>query len=343
MSGCGADVVPPPTGTGKGVLVGCDMDVSYITDRVLAMGSPARKVVEIAEFLNGRHPGHYMVWNLSIEIEYDYSAFGNKVLLVGFPDHHAPPLGHLWAVVLQMDAWLKADSRNVAVMHCHAGRGRTGTVIASYLLYTGICRTPDQALVFFSKRRSNSGKGVSGPSQKRYVEYFKMILDKNLVANHILTTNRELHLHSCLFVGAPLFHFNPLFELVELQHPHKPFRALSESRAKYKMKNGLLDITVVFPHIVAGDVMFRFLIAKPHGHETLFTVSFNTHFVRPCCSDCNGCLSFSKKMLDSPRGGPLKTGLIPDDFYLIIMFGDCGSHPKPNVVSCPHALPRASL
>jgi hypothetical protein len=51
-----------------------------------------------------------------------------------------------------------------------AGKGRTGTVICSYLLFKGICENPEAALLFFKKKRSSKDKGgsVDEPSQVRF-------------------------------------------------------------------------------------------------------------------------------------------------------------------------------
>lgn len=57
-----------------------------------------------------------------------------------------------------------------------AGKGRTGTVIVSYLLYSGLFHDPDEAALFFALRRSNNNWGVTGPSQQRYIRYFWEIL-----------------------------------------------------------------------------------------------------------------------------------------------------------------------
>ncbi len=161
-----------------------DLDLTYITDRIIAMGFPAKageavyrnNINDVAAMLNRHHKGHYMIYNLS-EREYCYDKFDNQVLEeFGFPDHHSPPLNLLFKICKSIDSWLHADSSNVAVVHCLAGRGRTGTVIACYLTYVGLFQNCIDALHFFACKRSFNEKGVSVPSQLRYVTYFNNVL-----------------------------------------------------------------------------------------------------------------------------------------------------------------------
>ena len=54
-------------------------------------------------------------------------------------------------------------------MKIKAGKGRTGTIIACYLLYAGLIKTPNEALEFYASQRSHENKGVTRPSQKRFL------------------------------------------------------------------------------------------------------------------------------------------------------------------------------
>lgn len=47
--------------------------------------------IDVAQFLNEKHEGHYKIINLS-ERQYDIKKFNGNVIVHGFPDHHAPPL-----------------------------------------------------------------------------------------------------------------------------------------------------------------------------------------------------------------------------------------------------------
>lgn len=62
-----------------------------------------------------------------------------------------------------VDEYLHAHPENVVAIHCKAGKGRTGMMIAAYLVYCGVCETADEALTYYGKRRTNNGKGVTIP------------------------------------------------------------------------------------------------------------------------------------------------------------------------------------
>jgi len=71
----------------------------------------------------------------------------------------------LFKIIEAMDQFLKEDPTNVVAVHCLAGRGRTGTIIAAYLLYSKLFDDSKAALDFFAIKRSSEGQGVIGPSQ----------------------------------------------------------------------------------------------------------------------------------------------------------------------------------
>ena len=75
-----------------------------------------------------------------------------------------------------MFKWLDLNIENVVAVNCKAGKGRTGTLICCYLLYSGRFTSPDQALRYYKQKRFSTGGGVTQPSQVRYVHYFALIL-----------------------------------------------------------------------------------------------------------------------------------------------------------------------
>ncbi|KAI9313603.1 protein-tyrosine phosphatase-like protein, partial [Dichotomocladium elegans] len=91
----------------------------------------------------------------------------------GFEDHQAPSFQLLVSFCEDAKAWLTEDADNVVVVHCKAGKGRTGTVIAALLLYLHEARHAKEAIDLYGMRRTKDGKGVTIPSQIRYVHYFE--------------------------------------------------------------------------------------------------------------------------------------------------------------------------
>ena len=67
-------------------------------------------------------------------------------------------------------------------VHCNHGKGRTGTTIIAFLIYTGFFNKFTDALEFYNKRRFISKTyGVSQPCQKRYLEYFQYLKEDSSI------------------------------------------------------------------------------------------------------------------------------------------------------------------
>ena len=130
------------------------LDMSYITPTVVAMGFPSENfeslyrnpASQVFSFFESRHTGAYKVYNLCSERAYDARNFHVRVERHPFDDHMAPPFRRLFECTASIDQWLRADDVNVAVVHCKAGKGRTGVMLSAYLVWSGESPTADDAL-----------------------------------------------------------------------------------------------------------------------------------------------------------------------------------------------------
>lgn len=77
-----------------------NLDLTYITPRIIAMSFPAGKFIQkiyrnniedVGSFMAKHHPDAYHVYNCS-GIEYDATAFDNRMTTYDWEDHHSPSL-----------------------------------------------------------------------------------------------------------------------------------------------------------------------------------------------------------------------------------------------------------
>ena len=168
---------------------GYDLDLSYITPRIIAMSFPdtglnrliRNDISEVEQYLDEHHGGCYRVYNLTRDCYDKKTRFHGHYVQVPLDDHTAPDLFTLLQTIEDMKSYLDGDASNVVVIHCKAGKGRTGLFACGLLLKLGICSTAAAAIHKFAHMRSTDGTAtVENPSQVRYVEYMAYVLGHQL-------------------------------------------------------------------------------------------------------------------------------------------------------------------
>jgi phosphatidylinositol-3,4,5-trisphosphate 3-phosphatase/dual-specificity protein phosphatase PTEN len=88
-----------------------------------------------------------------------------QVACFPFDDHNCPPIQLVISFCHSAYSWLKEDIENVVVVHCKAGKARTGLMISSLLLYLKFFPTAEESIEYYNQKRCVDGKGLILPSQ----------------------------------------------------------------------------------------------------------------------------------------------------------------------------------
>ena len=182
------------------VEVGFDLDLTYLNDQIICMGLPAtgseslyrNPIEQVVRFLELHHRGCYKVFNLCNERTYDISLFGDACASFPFDDHGAPPLELIEAFCASAKSWLLGGMQNVVAIHCKAGKGRTGLMSCALLLHLGYASNSANAIAFYNQRRTRDGRGLTVPSQRRYVRYYERILSRESFVGQHRTLDRVI-------------------------------------------------------------------------------------------------------------------------------------------------------
>lgn len=170
-----------------------DLDLSYITSSIIAMGFPAgdrssgvlgliegfyrNHMRHVLAFLDQKHGGgRYKIYNLCSERTYDAELFDGKVASFPFDDHNCPPLRLIQAFVESAKSWLRQSADHVVAVHCKAGKSRTGLMVCCLLIYLNYASSAEEAVAYYNLRRTHDGKGLTLASQQRYLRYYELLL-----------------------------------------------------------------------------------------------------------------------------------------------------------------------
>ncbi|KAK9458361.1 protein-tyrosine phosphatase-like protein [Dipodascopsis uninucleata] len=158
------------------------LDLAYLEHNIIVCSMPTNEfpkimyrnsLADLRKLLNTKHGDNWRIWEFRAEgTGYDDEEVYNRVCHFPFPDHNPPPFALIPQVVSSINAFLSKNPDNVAVLHCKAGKGRSGTMFCAYLIAQHKW-SAQNALAHFTARRMRSGfgEGVSILSQRRYINY----------------------------------------------------------------------------------------------------------------------------------------------------------------------------
>ncbi|XP_076459014.1 tensin-3-like isoform X4 [Babylonia areolata] len=311
------------------------LDLTYITERIISMSFPSEghdttyafNLKDVVRMLKTKHGDNYLVLNLS-EKRQDLVKANPQVKDYGWPDHLAPPLERLCSVCKAMDAWLHSDPRNVVVLHCKGGRARIAIIIASYMHYSNICASADQALDRFAMKRFYEDKlgGLPLPSQRRYVHYFS-----GLLSGAIKINSSPLYLHHILIHGVPNFDAQGgCRPFIKVYQGMQPIFTSGVYNVTDNMQKVCISISPGIP--LRGDILIKCYHKKgrhgmgpgggggggPSGpREIIWQCQFHT------CAIQDGNIVFSKQELDDGIHDPR----FPDNGKVEFVFGPTSDVP----------------
>ncbi|CAK60015.1 unnamed protein product (macronuclear) [Paramecium tetraurelia] len=276
------------------IMDGFDLDLTYITEQVIAMGFPAidyeaiyrNSMEDVQRFFNQRHKNHYKIINLCSERKYDHAYFDGNVSEYPFDDHQAPQFNMIYELCAEIHNYVTQDKQNVVAIHCKAGKGRTGIMICCYLLFSELFKSSFEAMRYYGMMRTKNNKGVTIPSQIRYILYFEKALQMGYTVQDV--PQPKIQILQIRLITIPSMNYSNsctpyiLIQNYQNQATFTKFQIVNDSFILFTV-----DI------IVEKDTRIICYNKTLMGKEVMFQFWFHTGFI-----ESNGLLVIDKYMLD---------------------------------------------
>lgn len=149
-------------------------------------------------------------------------------------------------------------------------------MICAFLLHSGISKTASEALDLYSVKRTRDNKGVTIPSQRRYVEYYELVKPGGKVYTPVFLKPIWITFSPCPLVNGGNF----TVSLVVYKGKTEIYRS-EHVDVKKSCREGFKHKFRPNVPVISGDVRIEFkqqrdvIIRKP----SIFSFWFNTFFV----------------------------------------------------------------
>jgi protein-tyrosine phosphatase len=90
--------------------------------------------------------------------------FSGKIIIPHLSTYylkHVYSCTYFYKVTFILSNWLLEHPNNVVVTHCNAGKGRTGTIICCFLIFSGLAENAKDAITYYGWKRFTHGRGVT--------------------------------------------------------------------------------------------------------------------------------------------------------------------------------------
>lgn len=186
-----------------------DLDISYITSRLLVMSFPAdgiegtykNNIDDVRVYMDSKHADGYIVMNIS-QRTYRSAKLNDRVYDCGWNPKRSPSLEKLVSLCRKLNNYLKQNKSSVVVIHCLDGKVASALLLCSFFLFCKLFSKLSMAVHLFNLKRCPVEEPVVfTPSQKRYCTYVGQLLSSSRSVPH----NNIVFLKSISISPIPIF------------------------------------------------------------------------------------------------------------------------------------------
>jgi cyclin G-associated kinase len=309
-----------------------DLDMNYITSRLIVMSTPTEGIESAAfgnnadlikEAIESKHGRNYRIYNMSTKT-FRKDRFSQVIDLgAQLVNNRAPSITFMCKLCANIVKFLNdSDAKqSVAIISCSDGKALSAIAVSTLMMYFGLIKNVDSCLNLFHVKR---GSVVLTASQYRYLKDTEQMFasERNELSRPIFLSPNDCLLSSLVLTGVPMFNrlrtgCTPYIEIYNKEKKIYTNLQDYDSLKKFSTRDGQITIPVNC-HKFYGDMTIIVFHAKSLlGTEKVTStricqIQFHTAFVSDQMLNSNRVVFTKNDLegLDSPDKYPDKFSVV---------------------------------